>query len=181
MPASFWKPVLAEVRRAYPEAYFIGEYIHGNYADEVPKSTMDSVTATPSELSQAGWPVYHLHQELVSLRRRHPWLHRARTRVRTLGNEHIVYEASGNGGTLTVALNLSAAPASAKVPGQRRSHVADSNAYLPSGTGVGFPDLRLGSSTRATAMPNIQTSFASAVPFWLGRMPRASVIPGVLK
>ncbi|WP_091565084.1 alpha-amylase family glycosyl hydrolase [Arthrobacter sp. ok362] len=217
VPASFWKPVLAEVRRAYPEAYFLGEYIHGDYAEEVRTSTLDSVTqyelwkavwsslndanfyelssalerhngfldtfvpltfvgnhdvtrlasrlinpdhlplaltvlltiggtpciyygdeqafrgikedraggddairpafpATPTGLSQAGWPVYHLHQELISLRRRHPWLHRARTTVRTLSNEHLVYGASGNGGTLTVALNLSAAPAELPVP-----------------------------------------------------------------
>ena len=212
VPASFWKPVLAEVRRTYPEAYFVGEYIHGDYAEEVLQSTLDSATqyelwkalwsslndanfyelssalerhngflntfvpltfvgnhdvtrlasrlnnpdhlplaltvlltiggtpslyygdeqafrgikedraggddairpafpSTPSELSQAGWPVYHVHQELISLRRRHSWLHSARTTVRTLSNEHIVYEASGIGGTLTVALNLSAAPA----------------------------------------------------------------------
>jgi cyclomaltodextrinase len=179
VPPSFWKPVLAEVRREYPEAYFLGEYIHGDYADEVQKSTLDSVTqyelwkaiwsslndgnfyelaaalerhnaflqtfvpltfagnhdvtrlasklenpdllplaltvlltvggtpsiyygdeqafrgvkedrsggddavrpafpAAPSDLSRAGWPVYHLHQELISLRRRNPWLHRAR-------------------------------------------------------------------------------------------------------
>jgi cyclomaltodextrinase len=233
VPPSFWKPVLAEVRRTYPEAYFLGEYIHGDYAEEVRKSTMDSVTqyelwkavwsslndanfyelssalerhngfldtfvpltfvgnhdvtrlasrlndpdhlplaltvllttggtpclyygdeqafrgvkedraggddavrpafpTTPSQLSQVGWPVYHLHQELISLRRRHPWLHSARTNVLTLSNEHIVYEASGNGGTLTIALNLSAAPA--ELP------VASSAAAVLAGRGKKHPD-----------------------------------------
>jgi cyclomaltodextrinase len=53
VPASFWKAVLAEVRRVYPESYFVGEYIHGNFADEVQKSTMDSVTQY--ELWKAVW------------------------------------------------------------------------------------------------------------------------------
>lgn len=217
VPPSFWKPVLADVRREYPEAYFLGEYIHGDYADEVRKSTLDSVTqyelwkaiwsslndgnfyelaaalerhnaflqtfvpltfagnhdvtrlasklenpdllplaltvlltvggtpsiyygdeqafrgvkedraggddavrpafpAAPSDLSRAGWPVYHLHQELISVRRRNPWLHRARTEVLTLSNEHLVFEARGDGGTLVVALNLSGDAADLAVP-----------------------------------------------------------------
>jgi len=69
---------------------------------------------------------------LISLRRRHPWLHRARTTVLTLSNEHIVYEASGNGGTLTVALNLSAAPAELAVP--------SSAAAVLAGHGTKHPD-----------------------------------------
>ena len=217
VPPSFWKPVLAQVRSAYPEAYFVGEYIHGDYAHEVQESTLDAVTqyelwkavwsslndanfyelaaaldrhngfletftpltfvgnhdvtrlasklenpdqlplaltvlltvggtpsiyygdeqafrgikedragaddavrpafpAEPSGLAQLGWPVYHLHQELISLRRRNPWLHAAQTEVLTLSNEHLVYQARGDGGALTVALNLSSDPAELPVP-----------------------------------------------------------------
>jgi cyclomaltodextrinase / maltogenic alpha-amylase / neopullulanase len=33
------------------------------------------------ELAAAGWSVYRLHQNLIGLRRRNPWLHNARTKV----------------------------------------------------------------------------------------------------
>jgi cyclomaltodextrinase len=87
-------------------------------------------------LAKAGWPVYHLHQELIGLRRRHAWLHSARTEVLTLSNEHLVYQvradggagsgaggtaaggagSTSDGGALTVALNLSGTPADLPVP-----------------------------------------------------------------
>jgi cyclomaltodextrinase len=207
VPPAFWKAVLADVRHEYPQAYFVGEYIHGDYAREAGAGTLDSVTqyelwkaiwsslndgnfyelaaalerhngfletfrpltfvgnhdvtrlaskltnpdqlplalavlltvgtpsiyygdeqafrglkedraggddavrpafpADPSDLAQVGRPVYHLHQELIGLRRRHPWLHGAHTKVVKLSNEHLVYEASSNGAAITVALNLS--------------------------------------------------------------------------
>jgi len=36
--------------------------------------------ATPSGLAPYGWPVYRLHQEVIGIRRKHPWLHRAQSR-----------------------------------------------------------------------------------------------------
>jgi cyclomaltodextrinase len=51
--------------------------------------------------------VRRLHRELIGLRRRHPWLHRARTEVLSLANETIVLQQHGGGETLCVALNLS--------------------------------------------------------------------------
>ncbi|MEO5779851.1 alpha-amylase family glycosyl hydrolase [Arthrobacter oryzae] len=232
VPPSFWKPVLAEVRSEYPEAYFVGEYIHGDYAHEVQESTLDSVTQyelwkavwsslndanfyelaaaldrhngflesftpltfvgnhdvtrlasrlenpdqlplaltvlltvggtpsiyygdeqafrgikedraggddavrpafpeAPSELAQLGWPIYHLHQELISLRRRHPWLHTARTEVLAISNEHLVYETRGDGGALTVALNLSGATAELSVPPSASALLAGRGKTLP--------------------------------------------------
>ncbi len=232
VPPSFWKPVLAQVRSAYPEAYFVGEYIHGDYAHEVQESSLDAVTqyelwkavwsslndanfyelaaamdrhngfletftpltfvgnhdvtrlasklenpdqlplaltvlltvggtpsiyygdeqafrgikedraggddavrpafpAEPSELAQLGWPVYHLHQELISLRRRNPWLHTAQTEVLTLSNEHLVYQARGDGGALTVALNLSSDPAELPVPPAAAAFLAGRGEKLP--------------------------------------------------
>lgn len=232
VPPSFWTPVLAEVRSAYPEAYIVGEYIHGDYAHEVQESTLDAVTQyelwkavwsslndanfyelaaaldrhngflesfvpmtfignhdvtrlasklenpdqlplaltvlltvggtpsiyygdeqafrgikedraggddavrpafpeAPSELAQLGWPVYHLHQELISLRRRHPWLHTARTEVLSLSNEHLVYETRGDGRALTVALNLSDVPAELPVPASAAALLAGRGERLP--------------------------------------------------
>ncbi|MFE4229215.1 alpha-amylase family glycosyl hydrolase [Arthrobacter sp. NPDC056886] len=225
VPPAFWKAVLADVRREYPQAYFVGEYIHGDYPREAGAGTLDSVTqyelwkaiwsslndanfyelaaalerhngfletfapltfvgnhdvtrlaskltnadqlplalavlltvggtpsiyygdeqafrglkedraggddavrpafpAEPSELAQVGRPVYHLHQELIGLRRRHPWLHNARTKVVTLSNEHLVYEASSNGAAITVALNLSGTAAQLLVPSSARTLLA---------------------------------------------------------
>jgi cyclomaltodextrinase len=37
--------------------------------------------ATPADLAPFGWQIYRLHQRLIGLRRRHPWLHRAQSRV----------------------------------------------------------------------------------------------------
>jgi len=61
---------------------------------------------TPDGLAPDGWWAYRLHQDLIGLRRRHPWLHRARTRTVELTNEHLLYETSAGDDRLLVALNL---------------------------------------------------------------------------
>lgn len=66
--------------------------------------------ASPAELAPDGWWAYRLHQELVGLRRRHPWLHRATTRTIELTNEHLLYEARAGDDALLVALNLADEP-----------------------------------------------------------------------
>lgn len=55
-------------------------------------------------------PVLRLHQDLIGLRRRHAWLHRARTTQVTLTNTTFVYEARDGDDALLVALNLDDAP-----------------------------------------------------------------------
>jgi cyclomaltodextrinase / maltogenic alpha-amylase / neopullulanase len=62
--------------------------------------------ATPADLAPFGWPTYRLHQELIGLRRRHPWLHRAKSRVSELHNTDLLFEAFHEGNRLWVALNL---------------------------------------------------------------------------
>ncbi|WP_035771777.1 alpha-amylase family protein [Arthrobacter sp. Br18] len=217
VPSSFWSAVLSDVRAEFPDAYFLGEYIHGDYAADVRAGTLDSATqyqlwkavwsglndrnffelaaaldrhnglletftpltfvgnhdvtrlatrlddpallahalvilftvggtpsiyygdeqafrglkedraggddavrpefpASPSDLAASGWPVYHLHQQLIGLRRRHPWLHTARTKIHMLRNDHLVYEAVGGNSSIVVALNLSESPATVEVP-----------------------------------------------------------------
>ncbi|GAA1646175.1 alpha-amylase family glycosyl hydrolase [Georgenia ruanii] len=211
VPPAFWAQVLPGVREEFPEAYVVGEVIHGEYAAIVAESGMDAVTqyelwkaiwsslndrnlweldhalgrhnamldtfapltfvgnhdvtrlatrltddrhlphalvvlltvggtpslyygdeqgltglkeerlggddairqpfpAAPADLPDEGWPVYRLHQELIALRRRHPWLHRARTRTLTLTNEVLAYEVTAPrgpaAGRLLVVLNL---------------------------------------------------------------------------
>ncbi|NUU16280.1 DUF3459 domain-containing protein [Cellulomonas humilata] len=55
-------------------------------------------------------PVLRLHQDLLGLRRRHPWLHRARTTQVALTNTTFVYEVRDGDDALLVALNLDDEP-----------------------------------------------------------------------
>jgi len=220
VPTAFWATVLPRVRERFPQAWFVGEVIHGDYPAFVSASTVHSVTqyemwkalwsalneanffeldhalerhnafldtfvpltfagnhdvtrlasklteeshlalalavlltvggtpsvyygdeqgfrgvkeeraggddavrpafpAKPDELSTLGRPVYRLHQDLIGLRRRHPWLHRARTRKVHLTNEHYVYEVSDGSARLLVALNAGAAPARLPAPSRK--------------------------------------------------------------
>ncbi len=53
VPTDFWRAVLARVRTEYPDAIFIGEVIHGDYAEIAAAATLDSVTQY--ELWKAIW------------------------------------------------------------------------------------------------------------------------------
>jgi glycosidase len=218
VPSSFWAAVTARVRSSHPDAYFVGEYIHGDYAAEVQRGGIDSTTqyelwkavwsslndanlfelaaalerhnallrsfapltfignhdvtriasrledpdllahavvvlftvggtpsiyygdeqgyrgikedraggdddvrplfpATPEDLSLVGRPVYELHQQLIGVRRRHPWLHRATSEVLQLSNEVLVYRVADGDDALVVALNLSRGDRSVHVEG----------------------------------------------------------------
>ena len=211
VPNHFWRVVLPAVRAEFPEAWFVGEVIHGDYAEIVVDSGMDSVTqyelwkaiwsslndrnlwelahavrrhsamldtfvpltflgnhdvtrlasrldrtdhighavavlmtvggvptvysgdeqaftgikedrehgddavrppfpATPSGLAPYGKPVHELHQRLIGLRRRHPWLARARTTVEHLDNTTIALRSSGDGAALTLLLSVDDGP-----------------------------------------------------------------------
>jgi cyclomaltodextrinase / maltogenic alpha-amylase / neopullulanase len=217
VPAEFWAGVLPRVRERHPDAYFVGEVIHGDYPDLVRRSTMDSVTQyelwkaiwsalnernfyeldhaldrhngfldtfvpmtfvgnhdvtriasrltderdvplalavlltvggtpslysgdeqsyrgvkqdrehgddavrppfpdRPADLAPYGWPAYRLHQELIGLRRRHAWLHTARTRRVHLSNTELGYEVSDGTDRLLVCLNVGDAPADVPAP-----------------------------------------------------------------
>jgi cyclomaltodextrinase len=224
VPAEFWAQVIPRVRAAHPDAYLMGEVIHGDYPAFVTGSGLDAVTqyelwkaiwsaildrnlhelvwtlgrhdalldtfvpytfvgnhdvtritsrvgdadlavhallvlmtvaGTPAVYAgddlafrgvkedRAGgddavrpafpptpgglvpepdaWLTYRRHQALIGLRRRHPWLHRARTRVVEVAGEHLLYESSGGPGeTLLVALDLGDAPWWAPVPAGAR-------------------------------------------------------------
>ncbi len=53
VPSAFWSKVLSQVRAAYPEAWFLGEVIHGDYPGFVAASGASSVTQY--ELWKAIW------------------------------------------------------------------------------------------------------------------------------
>lgn len=218
VPPDFWATVLPAVRAEFPQAYFVGEYIHGDYPAAVREGRLDSATQyelwkaiwsslndanfyelsaaldrhnsfleafapltfvgnhdvtrlgsrltnkaliphalavlftvggtpsvysgdeqafrgvkedraggddairpqfpdSPDDLYEGGWYTYDLHRQLIGVRRRHAWLHRARTRVLVLANEHLVYEARADGQALMVALNVANNPVTVDVPG----------------------------------------------------------------
>ena len=206
VPPGFWRLVLP--RERYPDAWFFGEVIHGDYAGYVEKSGLDSVTQyelwkaiwsslndrnffelayalgrhntlldtfvpqtfvgnhdvtrlasrldderhlghalailftvggvpsiysgdeqaflgvkedraggddairpafpdAPDGLAPYGWPTYRLHQELIGVRRRHPWLTRARTQVEHLTNQLVALRSSQGEASVLLLLNIS--------------------------------------------------------------------------
>jgi cyclomaltodextrinase len=71
----------------------------------------------PSELSPLGSPTFALHQELISLRRRHRWLHTAAPEQVHVANEQLVYAVAADRQQLLVALNIAGTAARVPVPG----------------------------------------------------------------
>jgi cyclomaltodextrinase len=63
-----------------------------------------------------GWPTYRLHQQLIGLRRRHPWLHEARTAPLAVHNRRAVLESTNGDHRILLALNLDDEPAELPVP-----------------------------------------------------------------
>src|SRR5919112_693445 len=53
VPAAFWAEVLPPVRAEFPDAWFVGEMIHGDYIDYVRTAGLDSITEY--ELWKAIW------------------------------------------------------------------------------------------------------------------------------
>lgn len=64
----------------------------------------------PADLDPTARDTLNVHRHLIGLRRRHPWLHRARTEARRLDNRHYVYETRHGDDALIVALNLDPTP-----------------------------------------------------------------------
>ncbi|MBV9088753.1 MAG: DUF3459 domain-containing protein [Mycobacteriaceae bacterium] len=213
VPDSFWASVIPPVRERHPDAWFVGEVIHGDYPARVRDAHFDSVTqyelwkatwsalndgnfheldwalrrhndfletftpmtfignhdvtriasrlheprhlphalailmstggtpsiyagdefayrgvkeerfggddavrpefpTRPTEFDAATADVLRLHQYLIGLRRRHPWLHRATTTSLHLNNRQYVYLTRHGDDALIVALNIAESPLS---------------------------------------------------------------------
>ena len=69
--------------------------------------------AGEADLAPFGAGTYRLHQDLIGMRRRHPWLYRARTDVVQLANRSMVYDSfdPGGEGRIRVTIDLDADPA----------------------------------------------------------------------
>lgn len=72
----------------------------------------------PLQADAGGQEMFALHQFLIGLRRRHPWLHTARTTPLTVDNRGYVYETRGGDHALVVALNIDDAPLPLELAGQ---------------------------------------------------------------
>ncbi len=67
-------------------------------------------TSPPMQVDDAGAQMFALHQYLIGLRRRNPWLHAARTRPLKLDNRTYVYETRNGDDALIIALNIDDEP-----------------------------------------------------------------------
>ncbi|GJE58137.1 Neopullulanase [Methylobacterium trifolii] len=75
VPRRFWAEVLGRVRAAHPDAYVVGEVIHGDYAGIVAETGMDAVTQY--ELWKAVWSALNdrnLHELAHALERHNGFL-----------------------------------------------------------------------------------------------------------
>jgi glycosidase len=61
-------------------------------------------------VDEHGQDIFRLHQYLIGLRRRYPWLHAARTSAVALANTQYVYQARRDADALLIALNVDEAP-----------------------------------------------------------------------
>jgi cyclomaltodextrinase len=242
VPLPFWRAVTDRVRRQFPDAWFVGEVIHGDFPDWVREGGLDSVTqyelwkavwsslndgnffelgwtlqrhqefcesftpltfvgnhdvtriaskltdirtlehavvllltlpgvpciyygdeqgfrgvkedreggdeavrpafpAGPDQLADDGWPLYRLHERLIGLRRREPWLTVASVEQLTLANEQLSYRCTGpDGESLVVLLNISDTAVSFPLSGDN-AILLDS---ADGSTGIDAGEIRIG-------------------------------------
>ncbi|WIM89007.1 alpha-amylase family protein [Candidatus Mycobacterium wuenschmannii] len=232
VPQQFWTSVLPKVRETHPDAWFVGELIHGDYAAVVRETGFDSATqyelwkaiwsglndgnffeldhalqrhndfretfapltfignhdvtriasqierpehlahalvvlmtvggvpsiyagdefgyrgvkeerfggddavrpefgSPPARLDERGAQIWSLHQYLVGLRRRHPWLYGASTSAVRLDNKQYVYESRNGDSALVVALNIDDKPLRVRLESARAEVISGSGAPPP--------------------------------------------------
>jgi glycosidase len=100
----------------------------------------------PDETPGYSAPYHRLHQDLIGLRRRHPWLVRAQTTVATLTNTALSYTVGHGADRLAVVLNLGDEPATAELPAAdwtcaagEASFTADGATIPPAGWAIAEP------------------------------------------
>lgn len=76
----------------------------------------------PDDLAPHGRALFQLHQELIGLRRRHPWLHSARTEVSELSNQAVTLTSKGNDEELVLTIDLTRVDSDPEPHGQVDQH-----------------------------------------------------------
>ncbi|WP_345216860.1 alpha-amylase family glycosyl hydrolase [Georgenia halophila] len=97
LPPAFWQRVLPRVREQYPDAWFLGEVIHGDYPAIVAASGMDTVTQY--ELWQGIWHGISDHNffETVHALQRHDEMLASFVPATFVGNHDVTRIASAVG------------------------------------------------------------------------------------
>ncbi|MEO7589508.1 MAG: alpha-amylase family protein [Arachnia sp.] len=112
VPSEFWREVLVRVRSEFPEAIFIGEVIHGDYAAIASAGTLDTVTQY--ELWKAIWSSLKDQNffELAWTLKRHDEFSRAMVMQTFVGNHDVSRIASlvGDAGAALAAAILMTTP-----------------------------------------------------------------------
>jgi len=99
------------------EQAFRGEKGTGFAADDAIRPELPD---SPESLSPAGWWLYRVHQELIALRRRNPWLTRGHLEVLDKTNETLRYRVGADGHELVATIDLvGSASFHADIDGQR--------------------------------------------------------------
>ncbi|MBN9106343.1 MAG: alpha-amylase family protein [Propionibacteriaceae bacterium] len=89
------------------EQGFTGEKTENSTGDDAVRPPFPE---DPAGLLGFGRPVFEHYQEVLGLRRRHPWLVSARLTVAEVTQEGLAIELSGDGGRLGLALNFTDRP-----------------------------------------------------------------------
>jgi cyclomaltodextrinase len=98
--------------------------------DEIRPGFPDS----PQELAPFGREHLDLYKELLGLRRRHRWLHTARTETVELTNERFQYRTSAAGESLEIWLNLTDEPWTAELSARFELVASDRETTMGSDT-----------------------------------------------
>ncbi len=116
VPTEFWRAVTDDVRRTHPEAWFLGEVIHGDYAAFVRDAGVDTVTQY--ELWKAVWSAIQDRNlfELDWTMRRHAAMTESFVPATFVGNHDVTRIATRIGidgaiAAATVLLTLPGTPA----------------------------------------------------------------------
>ncbi len=82
-----------------------------------PPTPADLGPGAPAALAPEGRAVLDRHRELIAVRRRHPWLHAARTDVLTCTNRTLVLRQHAGDRSLLLALSVEDGPVTLAAPG----------------------------------------------------------------
>lgn len=125
VPPAFWREVIGRVKGEFPDAVFLGEVIHGDYAEIAKEASLDSVTAY--ELWKGIWSSIHDANfwELAHGLERHNEFSRAAVLNTFIGNHDVDRIASLVG----PALSPLAAAVLFTVPGMPSVYYGDEQGF----------------------------------------------------
>ena len=105
--------------------------------DDAVRPAFPDVPPQAGDLSASAQRVLDAHRSLIALRRRHPWLWRARTDIVEIGNTSLVLRTAVDDSAIVVALNLDEVPvdlpaADGRTPAAGNGSLAGRRIHLPS-------------------------------------------------